>query len=109
MLRCFKLLLSFRLLKYLHKDGRFMLCLPLVSLKSIPSTVAGKNRDILEYNNAYNYLKGKDTSNRAKQDYYKVIKYYYSDVSDMVLNFCTFLYIRPYTFLKSATLHVKML
>lgn len=44
------------------------------------------NRDILEYNNAYNYLKGKDTSNRAKQDYYKVIRYYYSDVSDMVLN-----------------------
>lgn len=49
----------------------------------IVSTLYG--RDILEYNNAYNYLKGKDNSARAKSDYYKVVKYYYSDVAEMVL------------------------
>lgn len=40
-------------------------------------------RNILEYNNAYNYVKG--TSDNL-EDYKKVIKYYYLDVSDVILN-----------------------
>lgn len=43
------------------------------------------NRDILEYNNAYNYLKGTDKSERAFEDYKKVIRYFYLDVSNMIL------------------------
>lgn len=40
------------------------------------------DRDILEYNNAYNYLKGVIADDA---DYKKVIKYYYSDVADVIL------------------------
>ncbi|WP_460377153.1 hypothetical protein [Paraclostridium bifermentans] len=42
-------------------------------------------RDILEYNNAYNYLNGTDKSDRAFEDYKKVIRYFYLDVSNMIL------------------------
>lgn len=40
-------------------------------------------RNILEYNNAYNYYKGISDN---LEDYKKVIKYYYLDVSDVILN-----------------------
>ena len=40
------------------------------------------DRNILEYNNAYNYVKGRISN---PEDYKKVIRYYYSDVADIIL------------------------